>query len=148
MTMANVNVVRSTYGTATHDRIIIDTGNLSGKHLISNPSFFTALDLNAQLLPVAGATDDVALTQGEGSCDLITFDKDGAPTRRVRLDDCAYWPYGINLISVQLAKQQGITVSLDDMQLVFPDGSVIPFDDDYSIGVTPMPREADPQTRP
>ena len=35
-------------------------------------------------------------------------------------------------------------MSLDDMQLVFPDGSVIRFDDDYSIGVTPMPREANP----
>lgn len=58
-TMANVNVVRSTHGgAATHDRIciIIDTGNLPGKHLISYPSFFTALDRNAQPLPVAGAT--------------------------------------------------------------------------------------------
>ena len=82
--------VKNTYGPSASRRLIVDTGNLAGKHLISDRTLFNALDESAPSVPIAVANEQIEHTQGDGTCDLITYDKSGNPAGRMILGDCSY----------------------------------------------------------
>ena len=84
-------------------------------------------------------------TQGDGTCDLVTYDKSGNPAGRMILGDCSYAPsLGVNLICVKQLKQRGATVDIDKCLITLRNGTVLPFDDDFSMRVVPTPNGAQP----
>ena len=69
-TIARVNAVQKTHGAAASQRVIVDTGNLTGKHIITDRSFFSRLTNNAHGIPIMVANDNVEYSRGEGACAL------------------------------------------------------------------------------
>ena len=141
VTMSRVHAVRETHGVAAiGERLIIDTGNLSGKHLISNRSLFTNLDETAPSLPICVANEAIEYTKGDGPVDVVVVDGSGKPVGRMTLRDCSYAPsLGVNLICVKQLKHRGASVDLDSHDVRFGNGVVIPFDDDFSMRIIPTP---------
>ena len=146
ISMMRANAVTAKYGTAATRRIIVDTGNLTGKHLICNKDLFSTLDETAAGMPVKSASDDVSTSAGDGSCTFIALDNFGtSPASWVSLDDCSYVPgFGVNLLSVQKLREQGARVDLDANTVTFASGATISFDSDFTMSVVPTPNGAYP----
>ena len=68
------------HGKAAADRLIIDTGNLTGKHIISNLSLFSRIDRDAPGIPIMVANDQIEHSRGSGEChDLTVIGPDHQP---------------------------------------------------------------------
>ena len=133
------------HGDSITNRFIVDTGNLTGKHLVSNRALFDTININAKRVPVAVATDQITSTAGDGTCNMIALDADGNPTARIELRDCAYVPeFGVNLLSVQLLKSRGANVDIDAGTITFSSGAIAHFGDDFTMSVIPTPNGAYP----
>lgn len=145
--LVRASAVSTKYGAGASCRLIVDTGNLTGKHLISNKDLFSSIDTRSPSAPVISASDDVSMTAGEGTCSFIALGANDAPltTSRVDLDCCAYVPkFGVNLLSVQLLRSQGAHVDLDNSRVTFANGATLPFDNDFTLRVVPTPNGAYP----
>ena len=136
-----VNTTRSTYGATAPSRLIVDTGNLTGKHLICDKTLFSSLDNTSPAVPFSVANDNIEYTSGSGPCDLLIHNSSSAdPVGRVVLGDCAYAPsLGVNLLSVQQAQAQGAKFDLDSRTVTLANGTVIPFDHDFTMHITATP---------
>jgi len=146
--LKTVASVKATYSVSAPSRVIVDTGNLTGKHLFCDKSLFSAFDTSKCQIPVAVANDQIETTAGGGECLFNTIAPDGNTNGRIRLDECAYAPsLGVNLFCVQLLKSQGIHVDLDTHLLTFPNGSSIPFDKDYTLHVSAVTPDANSVVR-
>ena len=73
-------------------RVIMDSGNLTGAHLISEKSLFSKFDPTAKSVPVMVANEDIEWTQGGGDCDCIVLGPDQQPLGRMLLTGCKYAP--------------------------------------------------------
>ena len=62
---------REVYGGESESRMIVDTGNLTHKHLICDKSFFRDLDNTQPGIPVSVANDQIECTQGFGTCEFV-----------------------------------------------------------------------------
>ena len=94
--------------------VLSDTGNLTGKHLISNKDLFSHLDETAAGMPVKSASNDISKCAGEGSCTFVALDHTSPSfASSITLDECSYVPgFGVNLLSVQKLLEQGASWTL------------------------------------
>ena len=136
----NVNSMTSTYGPSAAGRLLVDTGNLTGKHLIADKSLFSTLDEGATQYPVCVANNNIELSAGVGTCDLITIDdKNNNPNGRIILRDCAYCPtLGANLLCVTKLKESGWSFDPDNCKLYASNGNVYHLDDHFTFRAIPL----------
>ena len=146
ISMMRANAVTAKYGAAAMHRLIVDTGNLTGKHLISNKDLFSHLDETAAGMPVKSASNDISKCAGEGTCTFVALDHTSPSfASSITLDECSYVPgFGVNLLSVQKLHEQGARVDLDAYTITFANGTTIPFDADFTMHIMPTPKEAYP----
>ncbi|MDC0525725.1 hypothetical protein OAO87_01905, partial [bacterium] len=131
-----VNATLGSYGGLAPSRVIVDTGNLTGKHLICDRNLFASLDESGTHVPFAVANDEVEYTKGNGTCHMLVIGPDGVPTAKLALDDCAYAPsLGVNLLSVQAAKSRGASFDLDHNIITTSSGTTMPFGDDFTLHI-------------
>ena len=138
---SNIASAIQTHGDTIAQRVIIDTGNLTGMHLISNKSLFSGdINQNVTAASFAVANNNVEHVHGFGPCDFITMDTHGKPAGRMRIATCAYCPgLGVNLLSVTAMESAGATLDTTAKLIKFTDGTQIPFDPDYTMSVVPTP---------
>ena len=135
----------SKYGNDAAQRVIVDTGNLTGYHIFNDRSFFSSFDATAIAPGVASATNDVSQPEGVGDCDVIVLDEHGNPIVRAILSGCTYIPgFGVNLISVARARSNGAIVNLNDHHITLNGGATFDFDDDFTFRIVPTPNGAYP----
>ena len=119
--------------------LLVDTGNLTGMHLISDKDMFSTLDEDAAQYPVCVANNNVELSAGVGTCDLLTIGGDDVPTGRIILKNCAYCPtLGTNLLCVTKLKEAGWSFDPDQCKLYSSHGHVYNLDDHFTLPVMPV----------
>ena len=121
--------------------LVVDSGNLTGVHLISDKSLFSTFSANILSIPVMVADSTISWTSGGGTCDLTCIGPDGRVTGRLVLERCHYIEnFGVNLISVKGAWDDGIRVDFADINSITYNGTVIPFDSqNYTLRVIRTP---------
>ena len=126
--------------------LVVDSGNLTGVHLISDKSLFSTFSANILSIPVMVADSTISWTSGGGTCDLTCIGPDGRVTGRLVLERCHYIEnFGVNLISVKGAWDDGIRVDFADINSITYNGTVIPFDSqNYTLRVIRTPDGAYP----
>ena len=122
-------------------RVILDSGNLTYAHLVSDKSLFSNYSTNVESVPVMVANRGVVWTVGGGDCNMQCYERDSDKWLGcLSLRGCKYIPpesFGVNLISVQRAWSDGISIRFEDVNAVTTNGVRIPFrSDDYSLYVS------------
>ena len=120
--------------------MLVDTGNLTGRHLICDRAFFARLDEDATSDPVIVANEQVEVPQGVGDCEMLVHNERGHPVTKLSLRDCAYVPsLGVNVLCVGLSQTRGAKFDIDARTMTLASGVCIHYGDDYTFGVSPAP---------
>jgi hypothetical protein len=98
-------------------RLIMDSGNLTGSHLISDRRLFSKFSTEVPSVPVMVANRDIEWTNGGGTCDMLAVTSDNKVLGRLVLHDCKFIDparFGVNLVSIQQAWRDGIPIRFED----------------------------------